>query len=347
MTWVFDQCRAFSVLFFVMILWHFPNCATWRHIKTYQDHVFQLIEIPGMLVQVVNKNCDPLVLVLVVGGHPLRWTAKCETLVTEIGIFGIAWQVVSMNLILYGSLATVAYSKSWRALVRNFLDMMLGWVSEIRRFTRNRENLGEKWRVESPFFFSGVVVSNHYWFTACPFQQIGICNDLQSLRFPGGWKHQPEMTDQERWTLVVSWHADLARYESFSQLQEHPNVVSDDFGPISKWEHTETIPKDSKWMTMVSNLDHHSSLLLVADSLNDFSSPGAMNLNESYFLYMFLRISPVNHHDFSARMLVPACWWFLDMGSNFVEDNDGGTSAPPWWFVAGSRWEEAPHRFAK
>ena len=58
---------------------------------------------------------------------------------------------------------------------------------------------------------------------------------------------------------------------------------------------------------MVSNLDHHSSLLLVADSLNDFSSPGAMNLNESYFLYMFYRISPVNHHDFSARMLVPAC----------------------------------------
>jgi len=95
-------------------------------------------------------------------------------------------EVVSMNLILYGSLATVAYSKSWRALVCNFLDMMLGWVSEIRRFTRNRENLGEKWRVESPFFFSGVVVSNHYWFTACPFQQIGICNDLQSLRFPGG-----------------------------------------------------------------------------------------------------------------------------------------------------------------
>jgi hypothetical protein len=35
-----------------MILWHFPNWATWRHIKTYQDHVFQLIEIPGMLVQV-------------------------------------------------------------------------------------------------------------------------------------------------------------------------------------------------------------------------------------------------------------------------------------------------------
>lgn len=51
-TWVFDHCRAFSVLFFVMILWHFPNWATWRHIKTYQDHVFQLIEIPGMLVQV-------------------------------------------------------------------------------------------------------------------------------------------------------------------------------------------------------------------------------------------------------------------------------------------------------
>ena len=72
---------------------------------------------------------------------------------TEIGIFGIAWQVVSMNLILYGSLATVAYSKSWRALVCNFLDMMLGWVSEIRRFTRNRENLGEKWRVESLLFF--------------------------------------------------------------------------------------------------------------------------------------------------------------------------------------------------
>lgn len=161
---------------------------------------------------------------------------------------------------------------------------------------------------------------------------------------PSYFQKTPEMTDQERWTLVVSWYADLARHESFSQLQEQ---VSDDFGPISKWEHTETIPKDSKWMTMVSNLDHHSSLLLVADSLNDFSSPGAMNLNESYFLYMFFRISPVNHHDFSARMLVPACWWFLDMGSNFVEDNDGGTSAPPWWFVAGSRWEEAPHRFAK
>ena len=104
---------------------------------------------------------------------------------TEIGIFGIAWQVASMNLILYGSLATVAYSKSWCALVCNFLDMMLGWASEIRRFTRTRENLGEKWRVESPFFFSGVAVSNHYWFTACPFQQIGICNDLQSLIFSG------------------------------------------------------------------------------------------------------------------------------------------------------------------
>ena len=47
-------------------------------------------------------------------------------------------------------------------------------------------------------------------------------------------------------------------------------MVSDDFGPISKWERTETIPKDSTWMTMVSNLDHYSSLLLVADSLNDF-----------------------------------------------------------------------------
>ena len=46
---------------------------------TYQYHVFQLIEIPGMLVQVVNKNCDPLVLALVGGGHPLRCTAKCET----------------------------------------------------------------------------------------------------------------------------------------------------------------------------------------------------------------------------------------------------------------------------
>jgi len=34
-------------------------------------------------------------------------------------------KVVSMNLILYGSLATVAYSKSWCALVCNFLDMML------------------------------------------------------------------------------------------------------------------------------------------------------------------------------------------------------------------------------
>jgi len=108
--------------------------------------------------------------------------------VTEIGIFGIAWQVVSMNLILYGSLATVAYSKSWCALVCNFLDMMLGWVSEIRRFTRNRENLGEKWRVESPFFFSGVVVSNHYWFTACPFQQIGICNDLSIPQISRGLK---------------------------------------------------------------------------------------------------------------------------------------------------------------
>ena len=46
-----------------MILLHFPNWATWRHINTYQDHVFQLIEILGMLVQVVNKNCDQLVLV--------------------------------------------------------------------------------------------------------------------------------------------------------------------------------------------------------------------------------------------------------------------------------------------
>ena len=60
-------------------------------------------------------------------------------------------------------------------------------------------------------------------------------------------------------------------------------MVSDDFGPISKWERAETIPKDSTWMTMVSNLDHLSSLLLVADSLNDFSSPGAMNLMNLIF----------------------------------------------------------------
>ena len=176
------------------------------HLETYQD-----ISRPRLPTNrdswdagaSVNKNCDPLVLVLVVGGPPLRWTAKCETLVTEIGIFGIAWQVVSMNLILYGSLATVAYSKSWCALVCNFLDMMLGWVSEIRRFTRTRENLGEKWRVESPFFFSGVVVSNHYWFTACPFQQIGICNDLQSLIFSGGWKHQRWRTRKDEPLLFL------------------------------------------------------------------------------------------------------------------------------------------------
>lgn len=35
-------------------------------------------------------------------------------------------QVVSMNLILYGSLAMVAFSKPWRAMVCNFLDMSPG-----------------------------------------------------------------------------------------------------------------------------------------------------------------------------------------------------------------------------
>lgn len=38
---------------------------------------------------------------------------------------GASAKVVSMNLILYGSLVMVAYSKPWRAMVCNFLDMML------------------------------------------------------------------------------------------------------------------------------------------------------------------------------------------------------------------------------
>ena len=33
--------------------------------------------------------------------------------------------MVSMNLILYASLAMTAYSKPWRAHICNFLDMML------------------------------------------------------------------------------------------------------------------------------------------------------------------------------------------------------------------------------
>ena len=38
---------------------------------------------------------------------------------------GASAKVVSMNLILYGSLAMVSFSKPWRAMVCNFLDMML------------------------------------------------------------------------------------------------------------------------------------------------------------------------------------------------------------------------------
>ena len=115
---------------------------------------------------------------------------------TEIGKFGIAWQVVSINLILYGSLATVAYSKSWCALVCNFLDMMLGWASEIRRFTRTRENLGEKWRVESPFFFQ------EWWFQIIIGLLHAHSNRLESVMIFNPSYFQglktPEMTDQER-----------------------------------------------------------------------------------------------------------------------------------------------------
>ena len=54
-----------------------------------------------------------------------------------------------MNLILYGSLAMVAYSKPWRAMVCNFLDMTLG----------DQELTGTGGSGEaSPF---SVVVSNH------------------------------------------------------------------------------------------------------------------------------------------------------------------------------------------
>ena len=63
-----------------------------------------------------------------------------------------------------------------------------------------------------------------------------------------------------------------------------------------------------------------------------------MTFNESYFLYMFYRISPVNHHDFSARMLVTGMLVILDMGSLFVEDNDGGTTMVIccWFSMGGS-----------
>ena len=113
---------------------------------------------------------------------------------TEIGKFGIAWQVVSINLILYDSLATVAYSKSWCALVCNFLDMMLGWASEIRRFTRTRENLGEKWRVESPFFFQ------EWRFQIIIGLLHAHSNRLESVMIfnPSYFQKTPEMTDQER-----------------------------------------------------------------------------------------------------------------------------------------------------
>ena len=48
---------------------------------------------------------------------------------------------------------------------------------------KNSRELGGEVESGEPFLFLGVAVSNHYWFTACPFQQIGICNDLQSLIF--------------------------------------------------------------------------------------------------------------------------------------------------------------------
>lgn len=99
-------------------------------------------------------------------------------------------------------------------------------------------------------------------------------------------------------------------------------------------------------MIMVSNLDYYLLFFLVADSLNDFSS-GVMNFNEFYFFYMFFRISLVNYYDFFVRMLVLVCWWFLDMGFNFVEDNDGGIFVLLWWFVVGLRWEEVSYRFVK
>ena len=120
--------------------------------------------------------------------------------ISEDIFWGATGQVVSMNLILYGSLVMVAYSKPWRAMVCNFLDMTLGRLgtryprySEIRRFTRTRENSQErgweKWR--SLFFFSGVVSGGFKSLAYCilyPFQQIGIFNDLQSLIFFRGLK---------------------------------------------------------------------------------------------------------------------------------------------------------------
>ena len=146
---------------------------------------------------------------------------------------GAAGQVVSMNLILYGSLVMVAYSKPWRAMVCNFLDMTLGRLgtryprySEIRRFTRTRENEVGRSGEAFLFFWSG-----EWWFQILSLlythsNRLGSVMIFNPSYFSGVWKHQPEMTYQETWTLVVSWYADLARYESFSQFQEHPNVVS-------------------------------------------------------------------------------------------------------------------------
>ena len=85
-----------------------------------------------------------------------------------------------MNLILYGSLAMVAYSKPWRAMVCNFLDMTLGYLR-----SGNSWGLGG---VENHLLFSGVVVSNHDWFTVYPSQQIGIYIDLLALIFFRGLK---------------------------------------------------------------------------------------------------------------------------------------------------------------
>jgi len=72
-----------------------------------------------------------------------------------------------MNLILYGSLVMVAYSKPWRAMVCNFLDMTLGrlGIRDIlrsgvsRELARTRENEVGRSGEAFLFFWSG-----EWWF---------------------------------------------------------------------------------------------------------------------------------------------------------------------------------------
>ena len=105
-----------------------------------------------------------------------------------------------MNLILYGSLVMVAYSKPWRAMVCNFLDMTLGrlGIRDIPRsggspvnLLRTRENSGEKWRSREAFlfFWSGEWLFQILSLLYTHSNRLGsVINDLQSLIFFRGLK---------------------------------------------------------------------------------------------------------------------------------------------------------------